>query len=112
MSEADTEDLYQMANLDPKHIGLPMVVWVSERGRARHDVRVKVSMSHAPRMDIHNTAVVGIRPLRIISGRLAAPDRQAVFRWIALNEAALVDYWNAAIDTVDFIQQLKPLPKP
>jgi hypothetical protein len=95
MSEAETEDLYEMATLDPKHTGLPMVMWVSERGHAQHDVRVKVSISHAPRINFCNTAIVGSQPFRIISGRLTASDRQAVFGWIALNEVALIDYWNA-----------------
>ena len=112
MNKPETEDFYEMANLYPKHTGLPMVIWVSERGNAQHDVRIKVCMNHAPRMNIHNTAVVGMRPLSIISGHLTAADRRAVFSWIRLNEAALIDYWNGAIDTVDFIQQLKPLGNP
>jgi hypothetical protein len=41
MNEAETEALYQMANLYRKHTGLPIVIRVSERGRARHDVRIK-----------------------------------------------------------------------
>jgi hypothetical protein len=30
-----------MANLGEKHTGLPFVVWISVRGGARHDVRLK-----------------------------------------------------------------------
>jgi len=30
----DTDDLYLMANLPPRLTGLPMVIWLSERGRA------------------------------------------------------------------------------
>ena len=36
----EAEAPYEMANLTPRMTGLPMVVWVSHRGRARHDVRV------------------------------------------------------------------------
>lgn len=110
MSEPETEDLYEMANLYPKHTGLPMVIWVSERGRARHDARVKVSTRHGLRMNINDTAVVGIRPTSVIAGVLSTPDRQKVFKWISINEAALIDYWDGRIDTVDLIQQLKMLP--
>jgi hypothetical protein len=113
MSEAETEDLYEMANLRPKHTGLPMVIWVSERGHAQHDVRVKVSMSHGDRMNISNTAVVGVRhPPSLLAGLLNSSDQQAVFRWIALNEAVLIDYWNSVIDTVELVQRIKPLPNP
>jgi len=37
-SEAD--DLFEMANLYPRETGLPMTIWVSPRGNARHDVRI------------------------------------------------------------------------
>jgi hypothetical protein len=113
MSEAaEAEEFYEMANLYPKHTGLPMVIWVSERGRAQHDVRVKVSMSHGNRMSINNTAVVGVRPPSVLAGFLTSADQQAVYRWITLNEKALIDYWNGAIDTVDLVQGLQSLPSP
>jgi hypothetical protein len=35
---AETDDLFEMANLFPRTTGLPMTVWVSPRGIARHDV--------------------------------------------------------------------------
>jgi hypothetical protein len=113
MSEAEAEDLYEMANLYPKHTGLPMVIWVSERGHPRHDVRIKVSTRHGTRMNINDTAVVGVRhPPSVLEGVLTPADRQAVFRWIALNEATLIDYWNRTIDTVELVQRLKPPPNP
>jgi hypothetical protein len=43
----ETDELFEMANLYPRTTGLPMTVWVSPRGNARHDVRVKVNMSTA-----------------------------------------------------------------
>ena len=39
-SEVEAEDLFEMANLFPVTTGLPMTVWVSPRGNARHDVRI------------------------------------------------------------------------
>jgi hypothetical protein len=36
----ESNDLFEMANLSPTLTGLPMIVWISERGRARHDVRL------------------------------------------------------------------------
>jgi len=41
--DAETEDLFEMANLYPGTTGLPMTIWVGPRGRARHDVRIKVN---------------------------------------------------------------------
>jgi hypothetical protein len=108
--EPEAEDLFEMANLYPDTTGLPMTVWISPRGNARHDVRVKVNMTHGNQMKVTNTAVVGVRPIpRVITGQLSADDRQAVFEWITLNQDALVAYWEGRIDTARVIHALKPL---
>jgi hypothetical protein len=109
-SEAAT-DFFEMANLYPADTGLPMVVWVSERGHARHDVRIKVCESHGTRMLPGNLATVAVRPHpRLVAGHLSASDLDLVSRWIARNEAALVDYWNYRISTVEFVHRLQRLP--
>src|SRR5208282_1587947 len=98
---AETDDLFEMANLFPRTTGLPMTVWVSPRGNARHDVRVKVHMTHGNQMNPANTAVVGVRPSpHAIAGRLSPDDQQAVFEWTSLNADALVAYWEGQIDTI------------
>ena len=107
MDDLDT-DFFLMANLRPKTTGLPMVVWVSERGNARHDVRVKVALQHGDRIDPSHTAVFGVRPNPgLISGSLSASDRRALSDWIKLNEAALVEYWEGVIDTGELLGRLK-----
>ena len=48
--EMKIEAPFEMANLFPKHTGLPFVVWISYRGGARHDVArqgVAQHQSHA-----------------------------------------------------------------
>jgi hypothetical protein len=104
------DDLFEMANLFPRTTGLPMTVWVSPRGNARHDVRVKVNLTHGNQMNPNNTAVVGVRPApHVIAGQLASKDENAVFSWVTLNTAALVAYWDGQIDTIQLGQQLKPI---
>jgi len=106
----DDRDLFEMANLYPDTTGLPMTVWVSPRGNARHDVRVKVNMTHGNQMNIADTAAVGVRPTpRVIAGELSPADTQAVLQWVALNRDVLVDYWGGEIDTARMIHTLKPL---
>lgn len=108
--DAGTEDLFEMANLFPRTTGLPMTVWVSPRGKARHDARIKVNMTHGNQMTIENTAVVGVRPApHLVSGRLSGDDREAVFSWLSLNEAALLAYWEGEIDTIQLGQLLVPI---
>src|SRR3954451_4881494 len=110
-SDGETEDLSEMANLYPESTGLPMTAWVSPRGNALHDNRVKVNMTHGDRMDIANTAVVAVRPApRIVAGQLSPADAQAVFQWISLNAEGLIAYWEGQIDTVHLIYRLKLVP--
>lgn len=105
---AEEEDFFLMANLRPKNTGLPMVVWVSHRGHARHDARVKVCRTPGDRMDADDLAVVGIRPSpELIEGPLDSGSLKLVQRWISLNEAALLAYWDGEIDTADLLQALK-----
>src|SRR5207249_9706801 len=103
--EAERDELFEMANLFPRTTGLPMTVWVSPRGNARHDVRVKVNMTHGNQMNAANTAVVGLRPApHVIAGRLSPEDERAVVQWVSLNTVALVSYWDGQIDTIQLGQ--------
>jgi hypothetical protein len=115
MSEADEEqlDFFLMANLRPATTRLPMVVWVSERGLARHDVQVKVSTVHGPGVQYANMATVAVRPAPwLVAGQLSAADLQGVSEWIRLNEAALVADWDCQIDAAQLIERFRPLSPP
>jgi hypothetical protein len=48
----ETNELYEMATLYPRTTGLQMTVCVGPRGNARHDVRIKVNMTHGNHMTI------------------------------------------------------------
>ncbi len=107
---SEPNDTFEMANLYPRDTGLPMTIWVSPRGRARHDARIKVCLTPGDRMDAGNTAVVAIRPRpRLISGELTARDFELVAGWIARNAEALIDYWNGTLSTVEFAQRMEKL---
>src|ERR1700683_809932 len=47
---SEPDDLYEMANLFPDDTGLPVTVWVSPRGRARHAARIKVCRTAGNKM--------------------------------------------------------------
>jgi hypothetical protein len=68
---------YEMANLFPKHTGLPFVVWISMRGNVGYDEGVTDASALA---------------------QLKA--------WIDLNRATLVSYWEGDIDTQDALEAL------
>jgi hypothetical protein len=97
---------FEMANLFPKHTGLPFVVWISVRGGARHDVRVKVSANS--KATPGEMATIGIRPeVRIIEGELDAYALAQLTAWVELNRATLLSYWEGDIDTQDALDALR-----
>jgi hypothetical protein len=102
-------DLFTMSNLSPLKTGLPFVVWISPRGNARHDLRVKVSRS--PKAMPGEFVTVAVRPqIRVIRGTLPAPDFLLLKQWIELNEETLRSFWDGEIEyTEDVLQKLKSL---
>jgi hypothetical protein len=107
---ADFEAPFEMANLRPQHTGLPMVIWVSEKGRARHGPRIKVSRQHGPKMDAMNTVTVTVDDdPRVVGGELPPKDLDAVKRYIALNKGPLLGFWNGELDTVELVARLRPI---
>lgn len=101
--------LFDMANLRPERTGLPFVVFISQRGRARHDVRVKLARGAKVRPS--EMITVAVRPTpRVIRGRMNASEFDLVRRWIEENMQVLVDYWNGDIEyTEDVLDAIKPL---
>lgn len=101
--------LFDMANLRPQRTGLPFVVFISQRGGARHDVRLKLARSAKVRPSDMLTVAVRPRP-RLIRGRMSSQEFDAVRRWIELNERVLIDYWNGDIEyTEDALDAIKPI---
>ena len=109
-SETDVveESFYEVANLFPRHTGLPFVVWISVRGGARHDVRVKVAPG--PKAQSSDMVSVGLRPdVHVVEGTIDGPDLELLIQWIELNRDALVRYWNEEIDTVDVVSAIRAI---
>jgi hypothetical protein len=101
-----TEGLYEMANLFPKHTGLPFVVWISYKYGVRHDVRVKVSPG--PKALPSEMIAVALRPqVHVVEGTLKASDLALLTKWIDLNHDVIMKYWEGEIDTHDAVAALK-----
>lgn len=108
--ETAGQALFEMANLRPERTGLPVVVFISQRGGARHDVRIKIAGS--AKVGPSDMITIAVRPQpRVIAGKVDSHDFEQVRRWIALNEDVLVNYWNGVIEyTEDALGAIKPLP--
>jgi hypothetical protein len=99
---------YDMANLFPDSTGLPMTIWISARGYAQHDVRIKANQQDGNRMDPGNTAVVAVRPgPSLLHGTLSTAQQAKLFDWVSRNEAILVELWEGSIDFVGFVTRMQ-----
>jgi hypothetical protein len=103
------EELFEMANVRPELSGLPFIVWISEKGRARHDVRVKVAPGPRVREFV---ASVSVRPeVEVVAGALPDADLALLREWIDLNRDVIVRYWDGDIVYTDeALAALRPLP--
>ena len=105
------DELFEMANLYPRTTGLPMTIWVSVKGGAQHDIRIKANQAHGDQMDPSNCAVFGVPPQPgLLHGAVSTSDERAVCAWVTLNTQALIEYWFGRIDTAQLIGALRPLP--
>ena len=108
-TQADSQLLFEMANLVQRDTGLPFVVWIFPRGNARHDVRVKVS--RGPRALPSDMVSVAIRPtVHVVEGKMSASDLKLLSRWVELNRDVLVLYCDGDIEsTKDAINLIRPI---
>jgi len=98
-----------MANLRPDRTGLPYVVFISQKGGVRHDVRIK--LARAAKVRPSEMLTVAVRPSpRLIRGAMNREEFDLVKRWIELNRNVLIDYWNGDIEyTEDVLAAITPL---
>jgi hypothetical protein len=99
---------YEMANVRPEKTGLPFVVFISQRGNARHDARVKVSYQPVTSRFV---ASVAIRDGRITNGTLQPSELRALQKWLDLNRDVLMKLWDGEIayhdDAVEQLTRLE-----
>jgi hypothetical protein len=101
--------LFEMANLRPERTGLPFVVFISQKGGARHDVPVKLARGAKVRPSDMITVALCPAP-RIIRGKINAREFDLVSRWVQLNLDVLVDYWTGDIEyNEDALDAIKPV---
>jgi hypothetical protein len=100
---------FDVANLRPERTGLPFVVFISQKGGARHEVRVK--LSRAPRVRPSEMITVAVRPApRVVRGSISGQECNLVRQWIELNESVLIDCGNGILEyTEDVLDALRPI---
>ncbi len=100
-----------MVSLRKKRTGIDNTLFASTKGFGRHAPRIKIAIdppdslnetTSGASMALHDFSTVGAYIPRDILEQLKT--------FIELNRDALLDYWEAKIDTDDFLERLKPIP--
>jgi hypothetical protein len=111
-------DPADMTTLFTADTGLPMVISVRPRWGAPHDARVKVGPEHGDNLHRRRGGwvSVAVRPHSLTigrTGRLSADDAEFVYRWIRLNEAVIIEFWEGRINSNrELLARLQPLSPP
>ena len=107
--EISGQATFDMANLRPERTGLPFVVFIWQKGGARHDVRIE--LARAAKVRPSEMITIAVRPApRVIRGKMNAHEFDLVSRWIELNRGVLIDYWNGDIEyTEDALNAIRRL---
>ena len=102
-------DVLEMASSLRQHItGLPMIIWVSERGNAKHGPRVKVQTDYDQKVKVHKFVEISISDDPEVKGGtgLSKKDFNIIKEFIISNKTILVDLWNYKIDIFEFKDRL------
>jgi len=111
VNKLETADLYEMANISPEDTGLPVTVFCSPKGRAKHECRVKVSNIKGG-INEHDVFSIVLKDLSVVGHcRLSSDDLESVKWWIERNRYVILDYWKERINTKKFVNGIKPITK-
>ncbi len=109
----EAEFLFEMANYYEDVTGLPMVIWVGSKSKAKHGPRIKVQRNYIQRMDSSDLFTVSISDdPQIVAGNkgsITTDDLGKVFKWVIVNKDILLQLWR--MEFRDFHQFEKLIKK-
>ncbi len=108
---AERELMGDMVNYRKNVTGVDNVIFISQKGYARHAARIKVAIEPPDSIDVtSDTASIEISSGQVMAGEVSDAELlKQVQNFIELNRPALLDYWNALIDTEELRKRLKPI---
>lgn len=107
----DQMSLYEMTNLSPKQTGLDQHIWISNKGKAKHGPRVKVS-NISGKFESNDSFSVSVEhepKHRADSVKVKAEQFEKIRDWVKLNHDFLHKVWHS--DTMDSQDHMNGIQK-
>ena len=107
-----TDDImFEMSNYRTRTTGLPMIIWVSSKGNAKHGPRIKVQSNYSQKVMPDELFVVTVAHSPILiegkQGDITNDDVNQVYKWVIKNYNILWKLWKYEITTDDFSDQIQ-----
>jgi hypothetical protein len=101
-----------MGSVVKKRSGIDNTLFVSTKGRSRHAPRIKIAINPPDSLNEASDGIASIALHDFSTVGAYIPPRlvEQVEAFIELDRDALLEYWDAKIDTGELLDRLKPVP--
>ena len=102
-------DLFEMSNLRMRRTGLPMCIYVSEKGNSKPGARIKVSQVYGDKVFPSKFFVLTVSENPVVIGdigNIKEKDVSLVKNFIVDNLSLLLDLWEERIDIGELLDNL------
>jgi hypothetical protein len=106
LEEQLAHEAEHMVSLTRRKTGITNTLFVSPKGYARHAARLKIAIDPP---DTFSTATEGATMALHAGKHMSASLTKQVERFIKLNRAVLMEYWNEKISTEELLDRIKPI---
>jgi hypothetical protein len=107
---AEEELLSEMVSYRESVTGVSNTIFISPRGNTQHAARIKLAIDPPDSVDPRGkTASIAVADGAVMVGEVPAGLLKAAQRFIELNRAVLIDYWEYRIDTEQLRARLRSI---
>jgi hypothetical protein len=104
----DGEDPTDMVSLRSDRTGVDNTIFVSTRGNSKHAARIKIAADPTDSLDAGGKSTsMAVHDFKVIGEYLDPRVVEQAKRFIEVNRAALLSYWNFEIDTAALLDRLR-----
>jgi hypothetical protein len=107
----EEDEAGHMVSIVQKRSGIDNTLFVSTKGNSRHAARIKIAID--PPNSLNETckgASMALHDFSTVGAYMPPWLVEQVKKFIEINGAVLLDYWDAKIDTGELFERIKPIP--